>query len=139
MGVSFGSLAIVRRNYLGARCERCRILDCASMCLLLKMWSCSILVDGFIKTCCLLLELNRAGISKITMSPFSIVKDFDVIGHIGTYLFMRYSDRLCLMDKDRTVKADVIDAVPNSETLSPVLNVEVYLDLDNQQPMVLER
>ena len=36
MGVSFGSLVIARRNYLGARCERCRSLDCASMCLLLK-------------------------------------------------------------------------------------------------------
>jgi hypothetical protein len=46
------------------------------------------------------------------------------------------------MDKGRTVKTDVIDAVLNSETLnsetlSPVFNVEVDADLDNQQPVVL--
>jgi len=41
------------------------------------------------------------------------------------------------MDKGRTVKTDTIDAVLNSETLSPVFNVDVYVDLDNQPPVVL--
>ena len=53
------------------------------------MWSCSVLVDGFIKTDCLLFELNRADISKITMPSFSIVKYFDVFEHIGTCFFTR--------------------------------------------------
>jgi len=54
-------------------------------------------------------------------------------------LAARYCDRLCLLDKGRTVKTDTIDAVLNRETLSPVFNVEVYVDLDNQPPVVLAR
>ena len=54
-------------------------------------------------------------------------------------LAARYCDRLCLMDKGRIVKTDTIDAVLNHETLSPVFNVEVYVDLDNQPPVVLAR
>ncbi|MCP4766432.1 MAG: ABC transporter ATP-binding protein [Gammaproteobacteria bacterium] len=52
-------------------------------------------------------------------------------------LAARYCDRLCLMDKGKTVKTDTIEAVLNSETLSPVFNVDVYVDLDNQPPVVL--
>ncbi len=54
-------------------------------------------------------------------------------------LAARYCDRLCLLDRGRTVKTDTIDAVLNHETLSPVFNVEVYVDLDNQPPVVLAR
>ena len=52
-------------------------------------------------------------------------------------LAARYCDRLCLMDSGRVVKTDTIAAVLNSETLSPVFNVEVYVDLENQPPVVL--
>jgi iron complex transport system ATP-binding protein len=52
-------------------------------------------------------------------------------------LAARYCDRLCLMDKGRTVKTDTIAAVLDSEVLSPVFNVDVYVDLDNQPPVVL--
>ena len=38
-----------------------------------EFWSCSVLVDGFMKTGCLLLELHWADISKITMPSFVIV------------------------------------------------------------------
>ena len=54
-------------------------------------------------------------------------------------LAARYCDRLCLMDNGRIVKTDAIDAVLNSETLSPVFKVEVYVDLDNRPPVVLAR
>jgi iron complex transport system ATP-binding protein len=52
-------------------------------------------------------------------------------------LAARYCDRLCLMDSGSIVKTDTIEAVLNSETLSPVFKVEVYVDLDNQPPVVL--
>jgi iron complex transport system ATP-binding protein len=52
-------------------------------------------------------------------------------------LAARYCDRLCLMDKGKIVKTDTIEAVLNSEILSPVFNVDVYVDLDNQPPVVL--
>jgi ABC-type cobalamin/Fe3+-siderophores transport system ATPase subunit len=52
-------------------------------------------------------------------------------------LAARYCDRLCLMDNGYIVKADTVRAVLNSETLAPVFNVEVYVDLDNQPPVVL--
>lgn len=52
-------------------------------------------------------------------------------------LAARYCDRLCLMNQGRIVKTDTIDAVLNSDVLSPVFKVEVYVDLDNQPPVVL--
>ena len=52
-------------------------------------------------------------------------------------LAARYCDRLCLMDKGRIVKTDTIAAVLNSDVLSPVFKVEVYVNLDNKPPVVL--
>jgi iron complex transport system ATP-binding protein len=52
-------------------------------------------------------------------------------------LAARYCDRLCLMDNGRIVKTDTIEAVLNNDTLSSVFKVEVYVDLDNQPPVVL--
>jgi iron complex transport system ATP-binding protein len=52
-------------------------------------------------------------------------------------LAARYCDRLCLMDRGRTLKTDSIAAVLDNEVLSPVFNVEVYVDLENQPPVVL--
>ena len=52
-------------------------------------------------------------------------------------LAARYCDRLCLMDKGRIVKTDTIAAVLDSDVLSPVFKVEVYVDLDNKPPVVL--
>lgn len=54
-------------------------------------------------------------------------------------LAARYCDRLCLMDNGRVVKTDRVDAVLNGDTLSPVFKIEVYVDLDNQPPVVLAR
>ena len=50
-------------------------------------------------------------------------------------LAARYCDRLCLMDNGRIVITDTIAAVLNSEVLSPVFNVDVYVDLENQPPV----
>lgn len=52
-------------------------------------------------------------------------------------LAARYCDRLCLMDNGRIVKTDSIEAVLNNDTLSSVFKVEVYVDLENQPPVVL--
>ena len=52
-------------------------------------------------------------------------------------LAARYCDRLCLMDRGRTVMSDSVAVVLDSEILSPVFNVDVYVDLDNQPPVVL--
>jgi iron complex transport system ATP-binding protein len=52
-------------------------------------------------------------------------------------LAARYCDRLCLMDNGSIVKTDTIEAVLNNDTLSSVFKVEVYVDLDNQPPVVL--
>ena len=52
-------------------------------------------------------------------------------------LAARYCDRLCLMDRGCTVTTGSIEAVLDSEVLSPVFNVDVYVDLANQPPVVL--
>jgi iron complex transport system ATP-binding protein len=52
-------------------------------------------------------------------------------------LAARYCDRLCLMDAGGIVITDTINAVLDSEVLSPVFNVDVYVDLDNRPPVVL--
>jgi iron complex transport system ATP-binding protein len=52
-------------------------------------------------------------------------------------LAARYCDRLCLMDRGRIVKTDTTASVLDSEVLSPVFNVDVYVDLDNHPPVVL--
>ena len=52
-------------------------------------------------------------------------------------LAARYCDRLCLMDSGKIVTTDTISAVLNSEVLSPVFKVDVYVDLENQPPVVL--
>ena len=74
-----------------------------------------------------------------------ILQDYARAGHAvmiaihDLSLAARYCDRLCLMDSGRIVKTDRIDAVLNSETLSPVFKVEVYVDLENHPPVVLAR
>jgi ABC-type cobalamin/Fe3+-siderophores transport system ATPase subunit len=52
-------------------------------------------------------------------------------------LAARYCDRLCLMDNGKVVMTDTINAVLCGEVLSPVFNVEVYVNLENQPPVVL--
>ena len=56
-------------------------------CLSWALWSCLVLVDGFIKTGCLLFELCWTDITKKTMSPFSVVKYLDVPEQIGPCFF----------------------------------------------------
>lgn len=46
------------------------------------VWPCSASVDGLMKSGCLLPDLHRADIARISMPSISIVKDFDVIEHI---------------------------------------------------------
>jgi iron complex transport system ATP-binding protein len=72
-----------------------------------------------------------------------ILQDYARAGHAVVIaihdlsLAARYCDRLCLMDDGRIVITDTIDAVLNSAVLSPVFNVDVYVDLDNRPPVVL--
>jgi iron complex transport system ATP-binding protein len=72
-----------------------------------------------------------------------ILQDYARAGHAvmiaihDLSLAARYCDRLCLMDKGRVVKTDSIEAVLDSEILSPVFNVEVYVNLENHPPVVL--
>jgi len=74
-----------------------------------------------------------------------ILRDYARAGHAVVIaihdlsLAARYCDRLCLMDGGRIVKTDTVDAVLNDATLSPVFKVEVYVDLDNNPPVVLAR
>jgi iron complex transport system ATP-binding protein len=72
-----------------------------------------------------------------------ILQDYARAGHAvmiaihDLSLAARYCDRLCLMDDGRIVITDTIDAVLNSAVLSPVFNVDVYVDLTNRPPVVL--
>ncbi len=52
-------------------------------------------------------------------------------------LAARYCDRLCLLHRGRQVKTGAIDEVLNSQVLSSVFDVDVYVDLSNSPPVVL--
>jgi iron complex transport system ATP-binding protein len=72
-----------------------------------------------------------------------ILRDFAKAGHTvliaihDLSLAARYCDRLCLMHQGRQVKAGSVDEVFQTEVLSSVFNVEVYVDLDNNPPVVM--
>jgi ABC-type hemin transport system ATPase subunit len=67
------------------------------------------------------------------LQDYAHARHFVVIAIHGLSRAPRYCDRLCLMNKGRRVQTDVIDEALNSETLSPVFNV----DLDNLPLVVL--
>ncbi|NNE64679.1 MAG: ABC transporter ATP-binding protein [Gammaproteobacteria bacterium] len=52
-------------------------------------------------------------------------------------LAARYCDRLCLLNKGKQVKTGNTREVLDSEILSEVFGVEVYVDLNNSPPVVL--
>jgi len=52
-------------------------------------------------------------------------------------LAARYCDRLCLMDKGSIVKVGSVEEVLDCQMLSSVFGVDVYVDLDNDPPVVL--
>ena len=52
-------------------------------------------------------------------------------------LAARYCDRLCLLHQGRQIKTGTIEAVLNSQVLTPVFDVDVYVDLKNSPPVVL--
>lgn len=52
-------------------------------------------------------------------------------------LAARYCDRLCLLHQGRQVKTGSVNEVLNKQTLSPVFDVDVYVDLENSPPVVL--
>jgi iron complex transport system ATP-binding protein len=52
-------------------------------------------------------------------------------------LAARYCDRLCLLHQGRQIKTGKIEEVLNSEVLTPVFDVDVYVDLENSPPVVL--
>lgn len=52
-------------------------------------------------------------------------------------LAARYCDRLCLMHQGRQIKTGKIEEVLNSQVLTPVFGVDVYVDLKNSPPVVL--
>jgi len=52
-------------------------------------------------------------------------------------LAARYCDRLCLLHQGAQVKTGKIEEVLDKQVLSPVFNVDVYVDLDNSPPVVL--
>jgi hypothetical protein len=64
------------------------------------------------------------------LQDYARARHFVVIAIHGLSLAPRYCDRLCLMNKGRRVQTDVIDEALDSETPSPVFNVEVDVDLD---------
>ena len=52
-------------------------------------------------------------------------------------LAARYCDRLCLMHQGRQVKAGKVSEVLQSDLLSEVFEVDVFVDLDNAPPVVM--
>ena len=52
-------------------------------------------------------------------------------------LAARYCDRLCLLHQGKQIKTCKVEAVLNSQILSTVFNVDVYVDLQNSPPVVL--
>lgn len=52
-------------------------------------------------------------------------------------LAARYCDRLCLLHQGQQVKTGKVEDVLNSQVLTPVFNVGVYVDLKNSPPVVL--
>jgi iron complex transport system ATP-binding protein len=52
-------------------------------------------------------------------------------------LAARYCDRLCLLNQGKQVKTGQIGKVLDSEILSEIFGVEVYVDLNNSPPVVL--
>jgi iron complex transport system ATP-binding protein len=52
-------------------------------------------------------------------------------------LAARYCDRLCLLHRGQQIKTGKVEAVLNSQVLSPVFDVDVYVDLQNSPPVVL--
>ena len=52
-------------------------------------------------------------------------------------LAARYCDRLCLLHQGRQIKTGTIEEVLNSQVLTPVFDVDVYVDLENSPPVVL--
>ena len=52
-------------------------------------------------------------------------------------LAARYCDRLCLLHRGKPVKTGSIRDVLNKQVLSPVFDVDVYVNLDNSPPVVL--
>jgi iron complex transport system ATP-binding protein len=52
-------------------------------------------------------------------------------------LAARYCDRLCLLHQGKQIKTGKVEDVLNSQVLSPVFNVDVYVDLQNSPPVVL--
>jgi iron complex transport system ATP-binding protein len=74
-----------------------------------------------------------------------ILRDFAQAGHTvliaihDLSLAARYCDRVCLMHQGKQVNAGTVDEVFQTEILSPVFNVEVYVDLKNDPPVVMAR
>ncbi len=52
-------------------------------------------------------------------------------------LAARYCDRLCLLHRGQQIKTGKVEDVLNSQVLSPVFDVDVYVDLQNSPPVVL--
>ncbi len=74
-----------------------------------------------------------------------ILKNFARAGHsvlIAIHdlsLAARYCDRLCLLNQGRQVIAGTVAEVFQTEVLSEVFNVDVYVDLNNNPPVVMAR
>ncbi|MFT5657524.1 MAG: iron complex transport system ATP-binding protein [Gammaproteobacteria bacterium] len=54
-------------------------------------------------------------------------------------LAARYCDRLCLLHQGQQVKTGKVEEVLNRQVLTPVFEVDVYVDLQNSPPVVLAR
>ena len=57
--------------------------------------------------------------------------------NIVPYMAARYCDRLCLLHEGRQVETGSVNQVLNKETLAPVFGVKVFVDLENEPPVVL--
>ena len=72
-----------------------------------------------------------------------ILSDYALTGHgviIAIHdlsLAARYCDRLCLLNQGKLVTTGSVREVLDKQILSPVFNVDVYVDLENSPPVVL--
>lgn len=72
-----------------------------------------------------------------------ILSDYARAGHAviiaihDLSLAARYCDRLCLLHQGKQVTTGSVSEVLDKQVLSPVFNVDIYIDLKNSPPVVL--
>ena len=74
-----------------------------------------------------------------------LLKDYAQSGHAvfiaihDLSLAAKYCDRVCLLDKTRLIKTGRVEEVLTEQILSEVFNVDVFVDLESEPPVVLSK